>query len=68
MSFFLGLWGMNRSAGQTNRPRTAGQTNRTNGEVVPGQFVCSTLRFIPYEPRKKTLIPYVYNASNKDPF
>ena len=27
-----------------------------------------TLRFIPHEPRKKTLIPYIYNASNQGPF
>ena len=32
------------------------------------RFVCSALRFIPHEPSKKTLIPYIYNASNKDPF
>ena len=44
VSFFLGSWGMNRSAGQTNR---------VNREAVLGQFVCSALRFIPHEPRKK---------------
>ena len=44
MSFFLGSWGMNRSAGQTNR---------VNREAVLGRFVCSALRFIPHEPRKK---------------
>ena len=59
MSFFLGSWGKNRSAGQTNC---------VNREAVLGQFVCSVLRFIPNEPRKKTLIPYIYNASNNDPF
>ena len=42
--FFLGSWGMNRSAGQTNR---------VNREAVLGRFVCSALRFIPHEPRKK---------------
>ena len=42
--FFLGSWGMNRSAGQTNR---------VNREAVLGWFVCSALRFIPHEPRKK---------------
>ena len=74
VSFFLGSWEMNRSAEQTNLVR----------------FVCSALRFISHEPRKKdrssrdlfvphcdsfpmnrekkTLIPYIYNASNKDPF
>ena len=57
--FFLGSWGMNRSAGQTNR---------VNREAVLERFVCSALRFIPNEPRKKTLIPYIYNAFNKDPF
>ena len=30
--------------------------------------ICSTLRFIPHEPRKKTLIPYIYIASIKDRF
>ena len=60
MSFFLGSWGMNRSKGQTNR---------VNREAVLGRFVCSALRFIPHEPRKKkTLIPYIYNASNEGPF
>ena len=44
VSFFLGSWGMNRSAEQTNRPRTA---LRFTG------FVCPALRFIPHEPRKK---------------
>ena len=57
--FFLGSWGMNRSTGQTNR---------VNREAVLGRFVCSALRFIPHEPRKKTLIPYIYNASNEGPF
>ena len=42
--FFLGSWGMNRSAEQTNRPRTASRFTR---------FVCPALRFIPHEPRKK---------------
>ena len=44
VSFFLGSWGMNRSAGQTNH---------VNREAVLGWFVCSALRFIPHEPRKK---------------
>ena len=57
--FFLGSWEMNRSAEQTNR---------VNREAVLVRFVCSALRFISHEPRKKTLIPYIYNASNKDPF
>ena len=59
VSFFLGSWEMNRSAEQTNR---------VNSEAVLVRFVCSALRFISREPRKKTLIPYIYNASNKDPF
>ena len=42
--FFLGSWEMNRSAEQTNRTRTASQFAR---------FVCSALRFISHEPRKK---------------
>ena len=59
VSFFLGSLGMNRSAGQTNR---------VNREAVLGRFVCSALRFIPHEHRKKTLIPYICNASNQGPF
>ena len=46
--FSLGSWGMNRSAEQTNRTRNASRFTR---------FVCPALRFIPHEPRKKTLIP-----------
>ena len=42
--FFLSSWGMNRSAGQTNR---------VNREAVLVWFVCSAPRFIPHEPRKK---------------
>ena len=42
--FFLGSWEMNRSAEQTNRTRTASRYTR---------FVCSALRFISHEPRKK---------------
>ena len=57
--FFLGSWEMNRSAEQTNR---------VNREAVLVRFVCSALRFISHVPRKKTLIPYINNASNKDPF
>ena len=44
VSFFLGSWGMNRSAEQTNRLRTTSRFTR---------FVCPALRFIPHEPRKK---------------
>ena len=44
VSCFLGPWGLNRSAGQTNR---------VNREAVLGQFVCSALRFIPQKPRTK---------------
>ena len=58
VSFFLRSWGMNWSLGQTNR---------VNREAILRQFVCSALGFIPHEPRKKTLIPYIYNVSNKDP-
>ena len=50
VSFFLCSWGMNRSAEQTNRSRTASRFTR---------FVCPVLRFIPHEPRKKTLIPLI---------
>ena len=70
--------------------RSAEQTNRVNRDAVLVRFVCSALRFISHEPRKKdrssrelfvphcdsfpmnrekkTLIPYIYNASNIDPF
>ena len=48
VSFFLGSWGMNRRAGQTNR------VNRYDS--------------FPMNPEKKTLIPNIYNASNKDTF
>ena len=44
VSFFLGSWGMNRSAEQTNRPRTASRFTR---------FVCPALRFIPPWTQKK---------------
>ena len=49
MSFFLGSWEMNRSAEQTNRVNcdlffSASRFTR---------FVCSALRFISNEPRKK---------------
>ena len=57
--YSLGSLGMNQSVGQTNC---------VNREAVLGRFVCSELQFIPYEPRKKTLIPYIYNVSIKDPF
>ena len=56
---FLCSWGMNLSAGQTNRVE--------RGAVI-GRLVCSALRCISHEPRKKTLNPYIYNASVKDPF
>ena len=43
-SFFLCSWEMNCSAEQINRTRTASRFTR---------FVCSALRFISHEPRKK---------------
>ena len=45
-----------------------GQTNPVNCKAVLRQFICAALRFIPNEPRKKTLIPYIYSASNNDSF
>ena len=40
--------------------------------LAPSLLICflraCALRFIPHEPRKKTLIPYIYNASNQGPF
>ena len=56
--FFWVRGGMNQSVGQTYR---------VNGEVVLRQFVPCFDSF-PMEPRKKTFILYIYNASNKDPF
>ena len=44
MSFFIGSWEMNRSAEQKNR---------VNREAVLVRFVCSALRFISHELRKK---------------
>ena len=58
MSSFQGSLGMNQSTEQTNC---------ANHVAVLGRFVCSALRFIPHEPRKKTLIPYIDNISIKDP-
>ena len=34
---------------------------------VLGRFVCSALRFIPPWTQEKTVIPYIYNVSIKDP-
>ena len=36
-----------------------------NREAILMRFVFFTLLFIPRGPRKETLIPYIYNASNK---
>ena len=43
--------------------RSAEQTNRVNRDL----FVPHCDSF-PMNREKKTLIPYIYNASNKDPF
>ena len=59
MSFFLGSWGMNRSAGQTNR---------VNREAVLDRFVCSALRFIPHEPRKKDTHSLYLQCVQQRPF
>ena len=52
--------------------RSAEQTNRGNREKkIAVHAIClfrTAIRIISHEPRKKTLIPYIYNASNKDPF
>ena len=45
---------------------SAEQTHRLNREAVLRRFVCSALRVIPKEPKKKKLIPYIYNISNQD--
>ena len=55
MSFFLGSWDMNRSAEQTNRTRTASRFTR---------FVCSALRFISHEPRKKDTHSLIKHFNN----
>ena len=52
---------MNRSAEQTNRTRTASRRG-SRDLFVPH---CDSF---PMNREKKTLIPYIYNASNKDPF
>ena len=57
--FFLGSWGMNRSAGQTSR---------VNREAVLVWFVYLRYDSYPMNPEKKTLVPYIYNVSNKDSF
>ena len=57
--FFLGSRGMNRSAGQTNR---------VNCEAVLGRFVCSALRFIPHEPRKKDTYSLYLQCFQQGPF
>ena len=57
--FFLGSWGMNRSAGQTNR---------VNREAVLVRFVCSALRFIPHEPRKKDTHSLYLQCVQQRPF
>ena len=57
VSFFLGSWGMNRSAEQTNRPRTASRFTR---------FVCPVLRFIPPWTQKKrhSFLKWKYHRCN----
>ena len=57
--FFLGSWGINRSAGQTNH---------VNREAVLGQFVGSALRFIPHEPRKKDTHSLYLQCFQQGPF
>ena len=56
VSFFLASWEMNRSAEQTNR------VNREACDL----FVPHCDSF-PMNREKKTLIPYINNASNKNP-
>ena len=52
-------WGMNR---------TAGQTNCENREAFLGRFVCSALRFIPHEPRKKDTHSLYFQCFNQRSF
>ena len=51
--------------------RSAEQTNRVNREARSGsRAIClfRTAIHFPWTEKKKTLISYIYNASNKDPF
>ena len=57
--FFLGSWGMNRSAGQTNRVKR---------EAVLLRFVCSALRFIPHEQKKKDTHSLYLQCFQQGPF
>ena len=80
--FFLGSWGMNRSAGQTNRMNREAIPSPMNPENVfvlrsdsfsmnPEQklFVLRSDSFpMNQDQEKRKLIPYIYNASNKGPF
>ena len=59
VSSFLGSWGMNQSTGQTNH---------VNREAVFGRFVCSALRFIPHEPRKKDTHSLYLQRLHQRPF
>ena len=54
--FFLGSWGINRSAGK--------QIAWTAKRFLVDLFVPRYDSF-PMNPEKKTLIPYIYNASKK---
>ena len=57
-AFFLGPWGMNWSAEQTNRPRTASRFT---------QLVCPApeWRFIHREPRKRHSFLKKYRVKSK---
>ena len=48
--------------------RIAGQTNRVNREAVLVRFVCSALRFIPHEPRKKDTHSLYLQCFQQGPF
>ena len=50
--FFLGSWGMNWSAG---------------AERFSGDLFVSRYDSFPMNPEKRTLIPYIFDVSNKDP-
>ena len=48
--------------------QSAGQTNRVNREAVSDDLFVPCSDSFPMNPEKKTLIPYIDNVSNKDPF
>ena len=48
--------------------KSCGLYNRMNREMVLGPFVCSALRFIPHEPRKKDTHSLYLQCFQQGPF